>query len=509
MISRQENNTQRIAALDEQASALKLKPGMGIADARAMYPAIEVVGADPDADRNLLEALADWCDRYTPLVALDGRDGLFLDVTGCAHLFGGEETMLGSMLERFFEQGFVVRAGLAATPGAAWAIARFSMATAILRESDERAFLQDLPLAALRLEPDTIARLESVGLNKIGMIADMPRAPLTRRFGAMLLWRLDQAFGEIEDVISPRLPVPDFSVEKHFAEPVMLMEHIEVLVRQLAASLKRELDQHGEGARHFELLLFRVDGAVTRVVARASLPLSDPATVHKLFQERLAAVGAVLEPGYGFDLIRLAAFEASRIEAFQADFHGGSRTDGEDVVLFTDRVRARLGYEAIRVSLLKESHLPEQVATLAPRAYKPGEILRGKREVGAPSFWRTHERPLRLFDRPEPIDVPVTQVPEGPPINFRWRSAMHRVLRAEGPERIGPEWWCAGIPVVDVKKEKDREEAEREAVAAETARLTRDYFQVEDMDGRRFWLYREGLYGAETSPRWFMQGLFA
>jgi len=493
---------------------------MGIADARAMYPAIEIVAEDVEADRRLLEALADWCDRYTPLVALDGRDGLFLDITGCAHLFGGEEAMLDGLLASFFEQGFRTRAGIASTPGAAWAAARFSLPGKILQEGDECAFLESLPLAALRLETRTIASLESVGLRSVGTVLAAPRAPLARRFGAMLLLRLDQALGEVEEVISPRLPVAPFSVERQLAEPIGLIEDIERLVPQLARSLKRDLERRGEGARLFALLLFRVDGAVTRIAARASLPLREPVAIARLFGERLAALSDALDPGYGFDLVRLSAFETAALDTPQADLGGGAVAASEDVALFSDRVRARLGRTAMLKPLLAESHLPERAASLVPAAGDPPERKAPdapRRSVDFSPSRRAPERPLRLFSRPEPIDVPVTEVPEGPPLNFRWRRAMHRVARAEGPERIAPEWWLHGKPEVkadeigkdEERREAEREEAEREAVAAETARTTRDYFRVEDTDGHRFWIYREGLYRKDAAPRWYLQGVSA
>ncbi len=520
VVSRQENNTQRIAALDEEAQRLRLKPGMGIADARAMYPAIEVVAEDPAADRRLLEALADWCDRYTPLVALDGTDGLFLDVTGCAHLFGGEEALLDGMLASFFEQGFRTRAALGPTPGAAWAAARFSLPGKILQQGEERSFLESLPLFVLRLGPETIASLESVGLRTVGSILAAPRAPLARRFGAMLLLRLDQALGEVEEAVSPRLPVPALSVERHLAEPIGLLEDIERLVPMLARSLKRDLERRGEGSRLFELLLFRVDGAVSRISARASLPLREPVLIGRLFHERLAALGAALEPGYGFDLVRLSAFETAALDTLQADLDGKAAVAGEDVALFSDRVRARLGRTAMLTPLLVESHLPERAASFVPADGEPP----AKKAPSAPRknvdfspSRRAPERPLRLLSRPEPIDVPVTEVPEGPPLNFRWRRAMHRVARAEGPERVAPEWWLHGKPEVkadesekdEEEREAKREKAEREAVAAETARMTRDYFRVEDTDGHRFWIYREGLYRKDAAPRWYLQGVSA
>jgi protein ImuB len=295
----------------------------------------------------------------------------------------------------------------------------------------------------------------------------------------MALLRLDQALGRIEEVISPRLPVPALSVERHLAEPIGLVEDIERLILLLAGSLKRDLERRGEGARRFELLLFRVDGAVSRISAAASLPLREPAPVGRLFHERLAALGAALDPGYGFDLVRLSAFAVAPVEIRQADLGGEAGRSDEDVALFADRVRARLGSAAMLQPQLAESHLPERASRLVPfSAAEPSP-------ANAPD--RPPERPLRLFSRPEPIEVPLTEVPEGPPLKFRWRRGLHSVARAEGPERIAPEWW--------------REEKEAP---------TRDYFRVEDAEGHRYWLFREGLYEAEgPAPRWYMQGISA
>ena len=455
-----------------------------------MYPSIEIIEADPDADRRLIEALADWCDRYTPLVALDGTDVLFLDMTGCAHLFGGERTMLADIVSRFFGQGFGVRAGLASTPGAAWAAARFSSGDGILDEGQEQHFLEPLPLAALRLDPGIRAGLESVGLRTVGSVMTAPRAPLARRFSATLLVRLDQALGRIEEVISPRLPVAPLSVERHLVEPIGLLEDIERLVLLLSASLKRDLERRGEGARALELFLFRVDGAVSRVAVGASMPLREPRLIGKLFHERLAALETSIDAGYGFDLVRLSAFATARFETEQGDLTGETASDDQDIALFADRVRARLGRDTLLKPMLVESHLPERAALLVPLDETKPERVEpprpGRKNLPLP-YTSPPERPLRLFSRPEPIDVPATEVPEGPPPYFRWRRALHRVARSEGPERIAPEWW--------------REDA--------TA-PTRDYFRVEDSDGHRFWLYREGLYGVPgTSPRWYLQGLSA
>ncbi|MBL8582339.1 MAG: DNA polymerase Y family protein [Rhizobiaceae bacterium] len=477
VVSHRDRGAQRIAAVDEAAAALGLKRGMGIADARAMHPRIEVMEAEPEADRRLLEALADWCDRYTPLVAMDGEDGLFLDITGCTHLFGGEKAMLSEVLTRFFHQGFDARAGLASTPGAAWAAARHGGA-AIVDPGGEADRLTPLPLAALRLDADVQAGLASVGLRTVGAIIGAPRAPLARRFGAGLLMRLDQALGRVDEAISPRRPVAPLSAERHLAEPIGTMEDVELLVGLLAGTLKADLERRGEGARSLELGLFRVDGAVARVPISTARPLRDPALMRRLFHERLGVLAARLDAGFGYDLVRLSILAAERLEPRQTDLD--SRTDmlEDDLAGLADRVAARLGGGALLAPVIQGSHVPERAAALVP--WTPGPALAAT--PGLPE----QERPIRLFRRPEPVSA-AAEVPDGPPISFRWRRALYRVARAEGPERIAPEWW-----------HEPSDTAER------------DYFRVEDETGRRYWLFREGHYGDPgLPPRWFVQGMFA
>src|SRR5262245_7832815 len=346
VFSHREDNTQRIAALDEGAEALRLKRGMGVADACAMHPGIEIVEAEPAADCRLLESLADWCDRYTPLVALDGADGLFLDITGCAHLFGGEKAMLGDVLARLFQQGFDVRAGLASSPGAAWAAARF-FRNGVIEPGAEDDALAPLPLSALRIDPSTRIGLESVGLRTAGAIMTAPRAPLARRFGRQLLVRLDQALGRIEEPISPRLPVPPLSVERHLADAIVLIEDIETLAFELGMTLKTDLERRGKGARAFELALFRVDGAVCRMAVGTSRPWREPAVMRRLFHEKLASLEDEIDAGYGFELIRLSVLAVAHFESEQTDLAGEGHDNGEAFALFADRVRARLGKQAL------------------------------------------------------------------------------------------------------------------------------------------------------------------
>lgn len=477
LFSRRENNTQRIAALDERAEALGLKHGMGIADARAMHPSVEVVEADPEADHRLLGRLADWCDRYTPLVALDGEDGLFLDITGCAHLLGGEGALAGDVLSHLLDQGFDTRAGLASTPGAAWASARFGMGT--IAPGREAEAMASLPLSALRLDAATRESLESVGLRTIGLVAAAPRSPLARRFGRILLDRLDQALGRIDEPLSPRLPVASLAVERQLAEPVTERADIERLLSLLARTLKEDLERRGEGARRLELALFRVDGAVRRLAVGAARPLRDPAAVALLFREKLTALEGALDAGCGFDLIRLSVHTSAALAPVQADLAGRSGENAEALAFFAGRLAARLGEDALLRPCPMASHIPERAVVhrafmeQPPQNEVAGTMLEG-------------ERPIRLLGVPEPVEV-TAAVPDGPPARFRWRRVLYAVARAEGPERIAPEWWLSA-------KEKP----------------TRDYFRVEDEAGRRYWLYRQGLYGEQqASPRWFMHGFFA
>ncbi|MEQ1936858.1 DNA polymerase Y family protein [Mesorhizobium sp. CN5-321] len=506
MVSRRDGNTQIVAALDRRAEALRLKRGMGVADARAMHPSVEIVEADAQADRRLLESLADWCDRYTPLVALDGADGLFLDITGCSHLFGGEQALVADMLRRFPEQGIEARAAVADTAGAAWAVARFHGDAVVVPEGAAAGWLTPLPPAALRLDTATATALDSVGLRTIGAVMAAPRAPLVRRFGREIVLRLDQALGLIDEALSPRLPVPELSAERRLAEPIMTVEDVERVVLPLAGALGEALERRGAGALALRLFLFRVDGLVARLSVGLSRPARASDRMAKLFHERLAALGDGLDAGCGFDLVRLTVPSVAPLDMRQTDLGEDRRDDEDRFALFADRVCARFGRNAIRKPVPVASHLPERAVAFSPYAEAPAAT--SAREAESPA---TAERPLRLFKRPEPIEV-MTGIPEGPLLNFRWRRAHYPVVRAEGPERIGSEWWLE-TPPVERKQDETGEacEAGRKQAAGESAaQRTRDYFRVEDAEGRRYWLYRQGLYGRSGEPpRWFLHGVFA
>ena len=473
----------RLVALDEAAEQLGLKPGLGLAEARARHPDLETAEADASADARFLDALADWCDRYTPLVALDGADGLLLDITGCTHLFGGEKPLLQDLLARLFDQGLNAGAAIASTAGAARAMARYGSGTIILPGS-EAQLLRPLPLAALRLEPYVLVGLARVGLTHVGHILEAPRAPLVRRFGSGLLRQLDRALGHEDEPLSPRLPLPLFTAERRLAEPIVFSEDVERLSEILAASLKAGMEQRGIGARTLELALFRVDGAVLRLNFNFARPTRAPRRLRALVREKLSALGDRFDPGYGFEIVRLSVMDAAPLHDEQISLTDDSDDGGEALAAFAERVAAKLGNDVIRVPLPLASHVPERAVSHAAAA----EILSG--------LWARHldttplppaaaERPVRLFARPEPVEA-MAEVPDGPPQRFRWRRALHGVARAEGPERIGAEWWTDGLEAPP-----------------------RDYYRVEDDGGRRYWLYREGLYGGASEPRWYLHGLFA
>ena len=478
------NNAMRLTALNERAEMIGLKQGQGVAEAKAICPDLDVIEEDLAADRKLLEAIADWCDRYTPLVAIDGKDGLFLDITGCAHLFGGEEALLEDILIRISRLGLDVRGAISSAPGLSWAVARFDDSRVVPSEAMEEA-LAPLPVASLRLGEETIAALQKLGLKQVGDLLAAQRAPLARRFGAQLLLRLDQAVGLVEEPISPRRPVAQLSAERRLAEPVQAEADILQLARQLAESLKSGLEARGIGGRSFELLLFRVDGAVFRIAAGASQPLREPSRIASLFTERFGAIHDDLDVGYGFEIIRLNVLQHAPFDAMQGDFVGEGRQEGS-LAAFVDRVAARLGPDCLQGFELRQSHIPERAVRPLPAMTILASRRRAGQEDAGHGFFRG-ERPLRLLRMPELVETIAAEVPDGPPRQFRWRRVMHRVSRAEGPERLSAEWWL-----------EEKEEP------------VRDYFQIEDEEGHRFWLFRKGLYGrGSTTPDWYMHGVFA
>jgi protein ImuB len=473
-------NIDVLAAVDAAAEQFGLRPGMALAQVRAMHPDVAVVLEDRIGDQKLLEDIADWCQSYTPLTAVQAPAGIVLDITGCAHLFGGEQKLVDNIAQRLIGWGFAVRLAVASTIGAASAAARFS-ATTIVAAGAERDFLIPLPVAALRLSTEVVAALARVGLKRIGDIIDLPRAPLAARFGTTLLRQLDRALGQAAEPLTPRLPVAPYVAEQRFGEPIAREEDVLALTERLAARLKTLLEPRGEGARCIELALFRTDGVVRRLVVSTSRPLREPCEIRGLFVERLASIADAFDPGFGFDLARLAVLVAQPSPPEQIELGHIEHTGDLDQLV--DRLSARLGKDRVSRLLAQDRHLPEFAASRIPVQLDLGK------DRGWAAFRQFRAaadlspRPPRLLPKPEPIEA-MAAVPDGPPLRFRWRRALHEVIAAEGPERMECAWWDEEGPA-------------------------RDYFRVEDRCGGRFWLFRSGLYRAMTSPSWFMHGLFA
>lgn len=471
-------NAMRLTVVDTAAAAQGLHPGLSLADARARRPELDALEPEPGKDDKAMARLAEWTTRYTPLVGRDGPLALMLDITGCAHLFGGEAALLEDLSARLARRGLTAELAAAATPGAARAFARCGMREAVASEATEIR-LKPLPVAALGLGEETVSALARLGLKRIEQLMEVPRAPLAARFGPDLMEALDRALGRLEESIRPLRPAPVFSAERAFPEPLRDLEALDQVVTGLAFRLAEPLARHGQGARRLRLSLFRTDGAVFPVALGLAAPSRDAEALGRLFASRIEAFHSGLDTGEGLDLVRLAVEEAETLGEEQADLDGRLALGGE-VDRLADRLGARLGQETLVRLVPGDSHLPERAVMAAgPGAARAWPLAEEGLET-AP------ERPLRLFDRPEPIEA-IAEVPDGPPMRFRWRRALREIVRCEGPERIAPEWW------------QGHDEA-----------LTRDYFRVEDRAGRRYWLYRAGLYGRETDrPRWYLHGLFA
>ena len=460
----------RLVALDAQALSLGLSPGMALADARARVPDLAVSDHDPAADAAMLARIADDCDRYTPMVALDPPDGLILDVTGCEHIWGGEVALAGDLIARLGRAGLCVRHALAETPDRARALARHGDAPSIL---------------ALDLDEERTTALRRAGLITIADLVTRPRVALAARFGVEMVAKLARVLGEEDIRITPRRVPPALFVQRRFAEPIAATDHVLAALEALACEAQTALRERGEGGRRFVASLFRSDGDVRNLSVETGAPTRDPALLMRLFRERIEALADPLDPGFGYDAVRLDIVVTEPLGPEQPEFERPAAE--EDVADLVDRLVTRLGPHRVQRLGRRDTHIPEQASFAFPANTTPDLIPWTKPQPGEPPL-----RPLHLFDPPQPI-LAIAEVPDGPPRRFQWRRKTHVVIRYEGPERIASEWW-----------------RRREGHEPGKGGLTRDYFRVEDERGRRFWLFRHGLYGdAARSPGWYLHGLFA
>ena len=479
MIAGRVGNALYVQALNLSAQRQGLFRGQPLANARAMVERLTILPADDKADAGLLDGIADWCDRFTPLVTVDAPDGLLLDITGVAHLFGGEARMLELVRAMIREQGFSVQGAIAGPSLAARALARFAPGQ-IAAPGMEAEATAPLPIAALDCGEEKLRALKRAGLKSVGDVAKRGRAELASRLGADFVTRLEILLGAEEKPLAPRRPLPDLRSEMRFAEPVITKEVIGNSLHTLAASLGEILKREGQGLRLLEAVFFRADGQLTRIAVRTGAPLSDADVMMRLLNQKLDTLADPLDPGFGFDLILLEALLWEESESRDSSLDADENANGQ-VNFLLDRLSARFGEQRVQRFVAQDTHIPEAESVAVPAQERDfAQAWTAKRQDNDPPF-----RPLRLLERPEEISVPVSDVPEGAPRRFRWRRAEFDVARAEGPERIGMEWW-------------------------RRPGLTRDYFRVETRDGQRFWLYRDGLFRQTgLMPRWYLQGIFA
>jgi protein ImuB len=523
-----------LAAVNPAAAAAGLAPGMPLADALSFLPGLSTAPAEPEADAAALVRLAQWCTRYSPWTAPDfeterGADGIKIEITGCAHLWGGEAALAADLARRLVRQGIDHRIAIAGTLGAAWALARFAAIAgqpALLPPDGEKAALAPLPVEALRLDPIIAAGLRRVGLGHIGDLVPMPRAALARRFGETVARRLDQALDALPEPLSPLGETPARRVRLSFAEPIADPADLACAIDRLTGDLTARLAREGQGVRRLGLAFHRVDGRVEEIRLGTARPSRDPQHLARLFIAKLETI----DPGLGVEDMILALFAAEPLPAEQtglSPFLNPPSLAGEEnlrsgrvganIAPLLDRLGARLGLDALSRIAMHESHIPERASVTVPLDDK-STVIPGRRAAANPESRNTRfeitdsgfasetrpgmtigetgrqaakpPRPMRLFAPPEPIEA-VWLLPDDPPFRFTWRRRPYRVQSADGPERIADEWWVpGGSAAVDA---------------------IRDYYRVEDEEGRRFWLFRTGLPGAGPSgaPRWYVHGIFA
>jgi protein ImuB len=459
-----------ITAANEQARNLGVESGMVVADARAIIPSLQVLDDLPGLHDRLLKVIAEWCIRYTNIVAIDPPDGIIMDVTGCAHLWGGEMLYIKDINSRLKNRGYHIRATMADTIGAAWAIAHYGETSPIIESGKQMIALLSLPPSALRLEAESVERLHKLGLHCIRNFINMPRSVLRRRFGKDLILKLNQALGYEEQPISPVFPLEPWRERLPCLDPIVTATGIEIALQLLLDTICKKLEQEGMGIRKAVFTGFRVDGKIEKIEIGTHRATHNSAHLYKLFEDKISSI----EPALGIELFMIEALKTETCSPRQEklwDTTCGLEDPGLSELM--DRLANRFGDSPLHRYLPAEHYLPE-------KSFKESLSL----SEPATTDWKVERpRPLHLLPTPQRIEV-TAPVPDYPPMNFRWKGEIHKIKKAEGPERIEQEWWVQDGP-------------------------HRDYYAVEDEKGQRYWLFRSGHYSENKTPRWFLHGLFA
>ena len=448
---------------------LGIKQGMYLADARAVVPSLQVVNYEIDTWQKRLEKLAHWCIRYTPIVQPVISDGLLFDITGCAHLFGGEKQYLELIKKRLQKAGFNLRIAIADSIGCAWGISRFCDADTIVETGGNSAAMRNLSPVALRLEEETVHLLHKMGLNQIGLLLNMPRTSLRRRFGNSLLVRIDQAMGNVEENLYPVQPVVEFSERLPCLEPISHAVGIRLALEKLINRLCKQLQIKSKGLRLAVFSGYRVDGKIEKISIATHRASSRQKHLYYLFEEKISTI----DPGLGFELFILEAFDIEPVQMKQEKlWHNQQGNNEEEVAEFLDRITGKFGQNAIQCFFPSAHYLPELSFK------KSNTIINNLQE----QWYTGPTRPLQLLQEPHLVEV-TAPIPDYPPMLFRYKGRVHKIIKADGPERIEAAWWIR--------------EGEH-----------RDYYQVEDETGCRYWLFRLGHYDAVQPPKWFIHGFF-
>ncbi|WP_083773127.1 Y-family DNA polymerase [Hirschia baltica] len=475
-----------VVAANEAAQSRNIYSGLAFTDARARTPDLVFEEIDRVADRNALQKLADWMVRFSPRVSTDGNDAIVMEITGLDHLFGGEAKLMERIRACLQTNGYISQIAIAGTFGAANALARYRINIGdvfVSQLGHEKQDLADLSVKALRLSDKTVQLLRKFGLTRIDQLYGLDRKALTRRFASReaadaVVLRLDQALGIRHEPIKPVIAEPEWAMRMSCPEPVAAQDGVEYALDHLLSQLCHKLDMHGVGARDFCLYAFGVDGKCSHISASSASAVRDANHIRRLLKEHVETIN----PGFGIDLFMLSA---ARIEGLDhdakplaADMVGGF--DEEAFIRLADRLAVRLGEKAVQMPIFHESHVPERSESFSQFATHLMEARSLSRAMGP--------RPLRMFEMPEHVEV-MAEVPDGPPARLIWRRVMRKIVRADGPERIAPEWWKL----------------------SEKGARARDYYRIEDEEGCRYWIYRHGLYDDNRGgpPQWYMHGVFA
>ncbi|MBC7848466.1 MAG: DNA polymerase Y family protein [Chitinophagaceae bacterium] len=458
-----------ITQANRLAMNLGVYPGTALADARAMIPSLQAFRDKPAFFSKLLDQLAEYCIRFTPIVATHPPDGLILDGSGCTHLWEGEKRYLDEIKKRFERLGYEVNLAIADTIGAAWAIARFGNFS-ISEPAQQINELLPLPPQALRLEIDVVERLNRLGLRTIDHFIRIPRAALRRRFGQPFIQRLDQAIGKEEETIEPIHPIEPYQERLPCLEPIVTATGIEIALQQLLETLSHRMQQEGKGLRIAIFKCYRVDGIVESIEIGTNRPSHNIKHLFKLFEDKISTI----EPALGIELFILEAKNIEPVVTTASRLWENSKGLNDDEICeLLDRITGKFGSTSIRRYLPDEHYWPERSVKLA-----------GSIDQQPTTPWKIDRpRPLQLLSHPDAIQV-TAPIPDYPPMLFRYRGKLHKVIKADGPERIEQEWWLG-------------------------TGEHRDYYVLEDEEGSRFWIFRSGHYGAEIPQQWFLHGYFA